>query len=60
MESFVDFWVGIPDFAGDMKLIFICFALLTNVVLSGFVFATLSCNVTYSEVAGRNGDHRMC
>ena len=33
MGSFVDFWFGIPQFAGDMKLIFICFALLTQVVL---------------------------
>ena len=31
--SFVDFWVEIPVFAGDMKLIFLCFALLTHVVL---------------------------
>ena len=28
-----DFWVGIPEFARDMKLIFICFVLLTQVVL---------------------------
>ena len=34
MVSFVDLWVGIPKFAGDMKWIFICLALLTNVVLS--------------------------
>ena len=33
MGSFVDFWVGIPEFAGHMKLIFNCFALLTHVVL---------------------------
>ena len=33
MGLFVDFWVGIPQFAGNMKLIFICFALLTHVVL---------------------------
>ena len=33
MGSFVDFWVGIREFAGDMKLIFTCFALLTHVVL---------------------------
>ena len=32
MESFVHFWVGIPKSAGDMKLIFICFAPLTHVV----------------------------
>ena len=32
MGSFVDFWVGIPEFAGDKKWIFICFALLTHVV----------------------------
>ena len=29
----MDFWVVIPEFEGDMKLIFLCFALLTNVVL---------------------------
>ena len=33
MGSFVDFWVGITEFAGNMKLIFICFALVTHVVL---------------------------
>ena len=33
MGSFVDFWVGIPEFPGDRKLIFLCFALLTHVVL---------------------------
>ena len=33
MGSLEDFWVGIPEFAGDMKLIFLCFALLTHVVL---------------------------
>ena len=33
MGSFVDFLVGIPEFAGDMKLIFICFAILTHIVL---------------------------
>ena len=33
MGSFVDFWVRIPEFAGDMKLICICFTLLTEVVL---------------------------
>ena len=33
MGSFVDLWVGVPEFAGNMKLIFICFALLTHVVL---------------------------
>ena len=33
MGSFLDLWVGIPEFAGDMKLIFICFGLLTHVVL---------------------------
>ena len=33
MGSFVDFWVGIPEVAGDMKLIFICFALLTHLAL---------------------------
>ena len=32
MGSFVDFLVAIPEFAGDMKLIFICFSLLTHVV----------------------------
>ena len=32
MASLVDFWVGIPEFAGDMKWIFCCFALLTHVV----------------------------
>ena len=34
MGSFVYIWVGIPEFVGDMKLIFICFALLTHAVLS--------------------------
>ena len=33
MGSFVDLWVGIPELAGDMKLIFFCFAFLTHVVL---------------------------
>ena len=33
MGSFVDFWVGIPEFAADTKLIFIYFALLTHIVL---------------------------
>ena len=33
MGSFVAFWVCISEFAGDVKFIFICFALLTHVVL---------------------------
>ena len=33
MGWFVDFSVGIREFAGDMKFILICFALLTHVVL---------------------------
>ena len=33
MGSFVHFWVGIPEVAGDMKLIFICFDLLTHFAL---------------------------
>ena len=33
MGSFVDFWVGILESTGDVKLICICFALLIHVVL---------------------------
>ena len=33
MGWFAHFWVRFPEFAGDMKLIFLCFALLTLVVL---------------------------
>ena len=33
MGSSVDLLVGISEFAGDMKLIFFSFALLTHVVL---------------------------
>ena len=60
MGSFLDFWVGIPEVAGDMKLIFICFALLTHLaLLLCFRFFFFS-DGTYLEVAGRNGDHRLC
>ena len=33
MGSLVDFWVGIPGSTGDMKLMFICFDLLTHFAL---------------------------
>ena len=33
MGSFVNFWVGIPGSTGDIKLIYICFDLLTNFAL---------------------------
>ena len=33
MGSFVGFEVGISQSVGDMKLIFVCFALFTHVVL---------------------------
>ena len=33
MGSFTDFYVGIRGFVGDMKLILMCFALLTHVAL---------------------------
>ena len=36
MGSFVDFWVGMPKFAGHMKLILICFAFLTRFFLLCF------------------------
>ena len=60
MGWFVDFWVRIPEFAGDMKWIFICFPLLTHVVLLlCFCYSLVQLNI-YSEVAGRYGDHQMC
>ena len=33
MGSFLDRWVGTPDFVGHMKLIFFYFVLFTHVVL---------------------------
>ena len=33
MGSFLDFWVEIPEFAGDVKLRVVCVAPLTHVVL---------------------------
>ena len=59
MGSFVDFYVGIPQSAWEMKLIFFCSAPVTHLVL-------LLCIRLYWEpldpygVAGRNGDHRLC
>ena len=59
MGSFMDFGIGIREFAGDIK-----FMLFPGVsfptLLCCFVCATLSCNLTYWEVAGHNGAHRMC
>ena len=46
MGAFLDFWVGIPEFAGDVKLIFICFALFTHVVLL-LCFCHVWINLTY-------------
>ena len=59
MGPFVDFWVGFPEFAGDMKLMFICFALLTNVVLL-LCFCYSLVQFDLFGVAGPNGDNRMC
>ena len=33
MGSFVDFWVRIREFTGEMQLILLCFAVLTHIVL---------------------------
>ena len=33
MGSLVEFYIGIPKSAGDMKLMFICFAVLTHILL---------------------------
>ena len=37
VESFIDFWVDIPESAGDMTLIFLHFALLTDIVFVLFL-----------------------
>ena len=60
MGSFVDFPVGIPEVAGDMKVIFVCFALLTHLALLLYFRFYFWSKGTYLEVAGRNGDHQLC
>ena len=60
MRSFVDFWVRIQEFAGNMKFIFVCFTLLVGVVLLPCFVNFLPSNLTYLDVAGCNGDHHMC
>ena len=59
MGWFVDFWVRIPGSTGEMKLMFICFHLLTHFALL-LCFRFFFSDCTYFEVAGRNGDQWLC
>ena len=59
MGSFVDFYVENRQSTGDMKLIYFVF-ISSPTVLCCFVFAILWSDCTYLEVAGRDGDQRLC
>ena len=56
MGSLVDFRVSIPEPADDIKLLFICFTLLTHVILLLCVPQSLE----LMDLSGRKTDHGIC